>query len=53
MEALFVVAKVMRSPGKNDRLLFHSKFFKCDHDLCKILSVLTIITVLLCLATRK
>jgi len=23
MEALFVVAKVMRSPGKNDRLLFH------------------------------
>jgi len=27
MEALFVVAKIIGSPGKNDSLLFHSKLF--------------------------
>jgi len=27
MEALLVVAKIIGSPGKNDRLLIHSKLF--------------------------
>jgi len=27
MEQLFVVAKIIESPGKNDCLLFHSKLF--------------------------
>jgi len=27
MEPLFVVAKIIGSPGKNDSLLFHSKLF--------------------------
>jgi len=27
MELLFVVAKLVGSPGKNDSLLFHSKLF--------------------------
>jgi len=28
MELLFVVAKIIGSPGKNDSLLFHSKLFQ-------------------------
>jgi len=28
MEPLFVVAKIMGSPGKNDSLLFYSKLFQ-------------------------
>jgi len=28
MEPLFVVAKIVESTGKNDRLLFHSKLFE-------------------------
>jgi len=32
MEPHFVVAKTIGSSGKNDSLLFHSKFFKCDYD---------------------
>jgi len=27
MDPLFVVAKIIGSPGKNDSLLFHSKLF--------------------------
>jgi len=32
MELIFVVAKIIGSPGKNDSLLFHSNYFKCDYD---------------------
>jgi len=32
MEPLFVVAKIIGSPGKNDSLLFIQNCFKCDYD---------------------
>jgi len=32
MELLFVVAKIVGSPGKNDSLLFIQNSFKCDYD---------------------
>jgi len=32
MEPLFVVVKIIGSPGKNDSLRLHSKFLKCDYD---------------------
>jgi len=32
MELLFVVAKIIGSPGKNDSLLFIQNCFKCDYD---------------------
>jgi len=40
-----VTAKRIGSPGKNDRLLFHSKLFKCHDDHYKVLSVIMTITV--------
>jgi len=33
MEPLFVVAKIIGSPGKNDNLIFHSKLFQFYYDL--------------------
>jgi len=33
-EPLFVAAKIIASPGKNDSLLFHSKLLKCGYDHC-------------------
>jgi len=47
MEPLFVIAKIIRSLGKNDSLLFHSKLFKCDYDHHKVLSVIMTFAVLL------
>jgi len=32
MKPLFVVAKIIRSPGKNDSFFFIQSCFKCDYD---------------------
>jgi len=53
METLFVVAKIMESPGKNDSLLFHPNCFKRAYDHYKVLSMIMTIAVLLHLATHK
>jgi len=38
METLFVVAKIIGSPGENNSLLFHSKLLKWDYDHCSIVA---------------
>ena len=48
VETLFVVAKIIGSPGTNDILLFYSKV--CDYVHYEVLSVIMTITVLLPLA---
>jgi len=54
VEPLFVVAKIIGSPGKNDFLLFSFKnCFKCDYDHNKISSGIMTITLLLRLATHE
>ena len=52
MEALFVVAKVIGSPGKTMAYFFFQNCFKCDYDHYKVLSVIMTITVLLRLSTQ-
>jgi len=50
---MFVAAKILGSPGKNDSLLFHSELFQGNNDHHKVLSVIMTITVLLCLTAHK
>jgi len=54
MEPLFVVAKLIGSPGKNDSLYFFiQNCVRCDYDHYKILSGIVTITVQLRLATHE
>jgi len=50
---MFVAAKILGSPGKNNSLLIHSDMFQGNNDHHKVLSVIITITVRLCLAAHK
>jgi len=53
MKALFVVAKIIGLPGKNDDYFLFQNCSECDYDCYKVVSVIMIVTVLLCLATHE
>ena len=48
VEALFVVAKIMESPGKMIAYCFIQNYFKRDHDHDKVMSVIMTIRVGYC-----